>query len=292
MLAIRPTRFAHVYVPLLALAAALVTPPARAWGDEGHRVVGELAFRYLSSEAQARVQEALTDPGYETLAEAATWPDTFARRHAEYDPMKSFHYVNVDAKASRYQRQRDCPHGCIVSALGQLVTLLESRDPPLSLAERRRSIYWIAHFFGDIHQPLHIAHPDGKGGGATRLAFFDSKEKPNAHWIWDIGLFERRQPESAPDSASAGPSYVRLAEQLARSLEATQRRAYQRTTSPELIANESLLIAQRYAFLRGEDHVDEAYAKTRWPIVAQQLQKAGVRLAAVLENALGKRPLN
>jgi hypothetical protein len=44
--------------------------------------------------------------------------------------------------------------------------------------------------------------------------------------------------------------------------------------------------ATRQAFLKSSDHVDAVYEKSHWP-VAEQLQKAGVRLAAVLEHALG-----
>jgi hypothetical protein len=267
----------------------LVAPKARAWGDDGHRVVGELAWRCLSPAAQSAVSEALTEPGYESLAEAATWPDSYARRFAEYDPMKPFHYVNVDAKAASYSRVRDCPNGCVVTALSQFIALLESKAPPLSLRERRRAIYWIAHFMGDIHQPLHIAHPDGRGGTATLLAFFDAPDKRSAHWIWDFGLIERRPKAAGPASdavATGEPEYQALADELAASLTPTKVRAWQRTTSPETLANEGLALARRYAFLTNRDHVDADYARTRWPVVAEQLQKAGVRLAAVLERAL------
>jgi len=67
-------------------------------------------------------------------------------------------------------------------------------------------------------------------------------------------------------------------------------RAWQAVTSPEALANEGLSVARRYAYLQSGDHVDEAYEKTHWPIVAEQLQKAGVRLATVLESALGGLP--
>ena len=282
---------ARLWCLLLGLALALVAPKARAWGDDGHRVVGELAWRRLSPAAQAAVSEALTDQGYESLAEAATWPDTFARRFPEYDPMKPFHYVNVDARAPSYQRERDCPNGCVVTVLTQFIALLASKDPPLSLSERRRAIYWIAHLMGDIHQPVHIAHPDGKGGTATLLSFFDAKDRRSAHWIWDFGLIEKRPPSPKTPLAGAviadAPGYAMLADQLMAGLTPAKVRAWQAVTSPEALANEGLSVARRYAYLQSSDHVDEAYEKTRWPIVAEQLQKAGVRLAAVLERALG-----
>jgi S1/P1 Nuclease len=275
---------------LFGAAASLVAPKAHAWGDDGHRVVGELAWRHLTPTAQAAVAEALTDPGYESLAEAATWPDTYARRFPEFDPMKPFHYVNVDAKATSYQRERDCANGCVVTALAQFITLLESKDPPLSLPERRRTIYWIAHFMGDIHQPLHVAHPDGKGGMATFVAFFEAPDKRYAHWVWDVGLLERRPPPpSASGVVSDQPAFRAIADELAADLTPAKARALQRVTSPEAIANEGLLLSRNYAFLKSTDHVDAAYEKTRWPIVRTQLEKAGLRLAAILEHALGTR---
>jgi hypothetical protein len=288
---LRLTTLARIVSLLFGAALALVSSKAHAWGDDGHRVVGELAWRYLSPTARAAVKEALTEPGYETLAEAATWPDTYARRFPEYDPVKPFHYVNVDAKATSYRRERDCPHGCVVTALSQFIELLPGREGRLSLSERRRAIYFVAHFMGDIHQPLHIAHPDGRGGTATLLAFFDVPDKRSAHWIWDFGLLERRPLPAPTDSgtdAVSQPVFQTLADELERSLTPAKRHEWQRTTSPEAIANEGLSLARRYAFLKSVDHVDTAYEKTRWPIVSEQLQKAGVRLAAVLERALGR----
>jgi hypothetical protein len=275
---------------LFSAALCLAAPHAQAWGDDGHRVVGELAFRLLSPQAQAAVQEALTEPGYETLAEAATWADTYARRFPEFDPMKPFHYVNVRPDARAYERERDCPNGCVVTALTQLITLLESHEPPVTLAERRRNIYWVAHFMGDIHQPLHVAHPDGKGGMATLVGFFEVPDKRWAHWVWDFGLIERRPP---PPPALADrvktdqPMYRALADELFAELTPARKRAFRTPTDPAAIANETLPLARRFAFLKAGDHVDKSYQASRWTVVKQQLEKAGVRLAAVLERALG-----
>jgi hypothetical protein len=286
----KPRFTAPLLAWLLGAAAALVAPKALAWGDDGHRVVGELAFRQLTPRARAAVTEALTEPGYESLAEAATWPDTFARRFPEYDPMKPFHYVNVDAKAQRYRQERDCPSGCVVTALTQFIALLESGEPALSLSERRRAIYWIAHLMGDIHQPLHIAHPDGRGGIVTLLKFFEAPDQRNAHWIWDFGLIQRRPAPPRPTSdvvATDQPEFRALADELLATTTPAQRRAFERSTAPEQIANEGLTLARKYAFLTSKDHVDATYEASRWPVVARQLQKAGVRLATVLNRAFG-----
>lgn len=262
-----------------------------AWGDEGHRAIGELASRRLSPETRAAVDEALTEPGYRTLADAATWPDTFARGRPEYDAMRPFHYVNVQALAASYLRERDCPHGCVVTALSQFVVLLE-RSKPSEREERRRCIYWIAHLIGDLHQPLHVAHPDGMGGSRTRVPFFELPEAPNAHWIWDVGLLARRPPPPewlATRIASDQPAHRALADELMATLTPARAAAYSRTTSAEALADEALAVSRRSAFLESTERVDEAYLLRAWPVAAEQLRKAGVRLAAVLDRALGDR---
>jgi hypothetical protein len=267
----------------------LLTRPALGWGDEGHRAVGELAYRHLSPRARQAVDEALTEPGYTSLAEAATWPDTFARHHSEYAPMASFHYVNVDSRATSYLASRDCPNGCIVSALSQFIGLLSSSS--LSLSERRYAIYWTAHLMGDLHQPLHVAHPDGKGGNLTLVSFFDMPEQRKAHWVWDTGLLERRPLAGAPTSGATSEDALRaLVAQLDASLTASQARAFQRVTAPESIVNEVLGVSRRWSFLATGSRVDAAYEASRWPIVALQLEKAGARLAAVLNRAFDVGP--
>jgi len=281
--ALRKAALFRLTPALLGSTLHFVALPARAWGDDGHKAIGELAFRSLSPGARAWVSEALSDPGYESLADAADWADSYARRFHEYDAMKAFHYVNVLASASRYQSERDCPTGCVVTALTQFMELLEQ---PAPLGERRRLIYWVSHLMGDIHQPLHIAHPDGRGGTSTRLAFFDDPEKRAAHWIWACGLIERRpvRVPAHPDEPQSS-NYARLADELESDLKPKDKRLWATITGPEAIANEGLSVARRYAFSTPSDRVDARYEATRWPIVEQQLQKAGVRLAVVLEQA-------
>jgi hypothetical protein len=267
----------------LALLLCWVAPsPARAWGDDGHRVIGHIASRMLTEQARAALDECLTEPGYETLAEAATWPDTHARRFRQFDAMKPYHYVNVPARARAYDRQRDCAEGCVVTALEQFVELLAA--PELSLAERRNAVYWVAHLVGDIHQPLHVAHPDGKGGNLTRVSYLDLGTQ-NLHWVWDVGLIEQGLNRSSvtPRSWSA------LAEQLLGGLKPSAVRSFQRVTAAEALVGESLALAKRHAYATSGMVVDEQYVERTWPVVALQLQMSGVRLAAILNRALARR---
>jgi S1/P1 Nuclease len=276
---------------LFGAALGLVASRARAWGDEGHRAIGELAYRLAATETRAALDRLLTDPSYTTLADAATWPDTHARRFREYDAMRVFHFVNVPPASAAYSRARDCEQGCIVTALEQHMALL-GRGEALTASERRFSLYWVAHLMGDLHQPLHVAHPDGRGGNRTLLPFFDEPERKSAHWIWDSGLIERRPPPSPRVSdavATDQPSYRALADALGASLTPAEVRRYQRTLAPELIVNEVFAVARRAAFLRESEHVDAAYERATWPVVEEQLKRAAARLAAALDRALRRQ---
>jgi hypothetical protein len=60
-------------VALIAAAVAASLPsPAAAWGQLGHRVIGEIADERISGKTRAEIELIL---GEEDLAEASTWAD-------------------------------------------------------------------------------------------------------------------------------------------------------------------------------------------------------------------------
>lgn len=64
----------------LAAVTLLLTPSVcLAWGEDGHRIVGDIANQYLSPCAEEAVKFLLGD---QTLAEASVWADPRSRlRH-------------------------------------------------------------------------------------------------------------------------------------------------------------------------------------------------------------------
>jgi hypothetical protein len=241
------------------------------------------------------VQDCLTEAEFSTLADAATWADMYARRLSSYAWANPLHYVNVAPDAPRYVESRDCPSGCVVTAIRRYRALLAEPGTDLAARKRRQeALYFLAHFVGDIHQPLHVAHPDGRGGNATLVPFFG--ETKNAHWIWDEGLLVRRPKDSSAGSAAGAPGagepeppgWEELAFSLRLAIEPAQRVAWEKNLDPEHWANESLALAKQHAFLKPGQAVDTAYVAARWVIVRKQLQKAGVRLAAMLNAAFAE----
>lgn len=273
-------------------AAVFTAPaPALAWGNDGHRIVGDIAFHFLKPKAKAAVKEYLTEPRYSTLAEAATWPDTYARQYKKYKAMGPLHYVDIAPQASAYQESRDCPNRCVVTGLDKYFAVLAGADDDTaSWKSRQQALYWVSHFVGDIHQPLHVAHPDMDGGNKTFVQFFGQRMK--AHEVWDRGLLARleltfRAPADRDEDAGDDALWQELSFALVSELSPQQVKTWQTNLSPKDWANETLAVAKQKAFLKPNETVDQPYVDSHASVVKQQLQKAGVRLAAVLNQVFG-----
>jgi len=275
------------------MAAGMAAPrQAMAWGNDGHRIVGDIAWHFLKPKTKAAVRDYLTDPNYANLADAATWPDTYARRFKKYDNMKPLHFVDVSPQATGYMASRDCPRACVVTALDKYIGVLSSADDDSAASWRnhQQALYWVSHFVGDIHQPLHVAHPDMHGGNSTQVLFFGQSEK--AHWVWDTGLITKlelpfRVPADRDDDAEEETLWQDLSYSLWSELTPEQVKAWQSNLSPKDWANETFAVAKQQAFLKANDTVDAGYVTSRTATLRQQLQRAGVRLAAVLNQSLG-----
>src|SRR6185369_11645632 len=61
------------------------------WGQNGHRIVGEIADSYLSNKARKAIREILGD---ESIAITSNWPD-FIKSDSTFNYLSTWHYINV-----------------------------------------------------------------------------------------------------------------------------------------------------------------------------------------------------
>ena len=101
----------------IALVATLTlfSSSLSAWGGQGHRLVGLIAFNHLTPVARRNVLWLL---GKQTLADIASWADS---RVSDEQQTAPWHYLNIPPGATGYDRDRDCPRQPGVAA--------GSRDP-------------------------------------------------------------------------------------------------------------------------------------------------------------------
>jgi hypothetical protein len=65
-----------------------------------------------------------------------------------------------------------------------------------SLRRKNEALKLVVHLAGDIHQPLHAATHDDRGGNAAQVSFFGERDNPpygtiNLHAIWDVHMVRR-----------------------------------------------------------------------------------------------------
>jgi hypothetical protein len=251
--------------------------PASAWGPNAHRVIGEIAWRNLDPETRRAVRALLPAGRYDTLAEAATWADTWARERDGYAWLAPLHFVDVPPDAQRVEAARGC--GCVTGAILEFADALG--DPQRPHGERVDALRLVAHLVGDVHQPLHVSHPDGSGGASVRVRL--AGEETQLHRAWDSGFLRLHL-------ARTGLRWRRYAIGLHEAIPPAARRAWAAPRDPRAWAEESLALARRHAFdvrsgaVLGPDAVAAAL-----PVIERRLQQAGVRLAALLEERLAAR---
>jgi len=250
------------------LCNLLIAGPSFAWFDKGHRVVALIAEPDLTSTARRQIQDILF-PGT-TLADAAVWPDHEGRSLREIDPL---HYVSIPDGAPGYDQARDCPiRNCMVEALKWYSTMIADKNAPQVL--RRMALRYIAHIVGDMHQPLHAGRAADMGGVGISVSY--RGETTNLHFFWDSNLVEME-----------GGNEYELAGRLRESLRDEDRLRWQ-AGDPATWTNESLIWVRSHAYAKDAagDLSDEYVEKAR-ALVRTRLLQAGIRLAWLLNNALG-----
>ena len=240
-------------------------------------MIGEIAWRGLRPETRRAVRALLPSGRYDTLAEAATWADTFAREQDGYAWLAPLHFVDVPPDARRVEAGRGC--GCVTGAILAFSDALGDPDRPRE--ERIDALRLVAHLVGDVHQPLHVSHPDGSGGATVRVLL--GGERTQLHRAWDSGFLRLHL-------ARAGLRWRPYAIALERAIPAATRHDWAAGRDPLAWADESLALARRHAFgVRSGTALGPDAVSVAIPVIERRLQQAGVRLAALLDERLAPR---
>jgi hypothetical protein len=215
---------------LLATVASLLLTlgsltPASAWGDEGHQTVGKIATLHIKPHTAQRLAQILK-PG-DTLANMSTWADTVKERMGSSDPDPDTHAFLQDLAHNERNREWhfvDLPLECanyqtcfgftldndIVHLINICIRTLQGHPDPAQPLSQRNALRLLAHFIGDLHQPLHVGvgfiDPNGPNNtiriakdpqvirqrslrhdrGGNQLII--DNDRKNLHGFWDFDL--------------------------------------------------------------------------------------------------------
>src|SRR5262249_47005194 len=96
-----------IILAILCLAVERV----RAWGEDGHSIVAEIAQRRLTPEAAA-VVDRLLGHGY-SLASIASWADDYRDQDPATGP---WHFVDIPVDSTQFDPASQCVNdGCVIA---------------------------------------------------------------------------------------------------------------------------------------------------------------------------------
>lgn len=173
------------YFVTLFLCAGFLTN-AMAWDAVGHRIVAEIAYQNLTKKAAKQVDGILGKRG---MVYCSSWADEI-KSDTIYPYSHVWHYQNLrsgltkDDLAYLYQNPKaEGKH--LFYALDSLTQVLR-KDKNDTIA-----LKFVVHLMGDFFQPMHLGHPDDKGGNKVQMRWFG--KGTNLHSVWDRYLREGTQ---------------------------------------------------------------------------------------------------
>lgn len=291
---------------LLLVFALGSTRHVLAFGNDGHKIVCAIAVLLLDVKEQdeiTRLTKVYKQPDGEKFnfyTQACTFPDK-ARRMAQdgvpgwtfFSQFNNWHFLNVPRDTKTIDPAH-CGDDCVLKGIDHHAARLANKS--LEEWKRAEAMFFLGHWIGDIHQPLHISFKDDRGGNDITPIHGNFYPSEHLHGVWDSGIIGR--------SFAAGEWFAH-ATKLKDRITPEQRIAWLSGT-PRDWAQESYTIATTDAvdYCKWEKGPDvescNAEAHTRKLTAAYQkefqdemelrLQQAGVRLAAKLRAALGIVP--
>ena len=345
------TRLTAVLLTLLLSASA-----AHAYGWRGHKMVGAVADARLAKKSPATAAQVSQLLDGMTLMEAATLPDDIKswdacnknRKPSNNGPVKGSKRVNKELRAflaanlcsrnpsHHHFHYTDVPvtggedydDGTVGRSKFDVVQMIpfcirvlkgdvpEQNDRAIT---KTVAVILLAHYLGDIHQPLHVGaeffdaagrpfHPtasnhgfeDQGGNKLTLYTFFDGalKSAGKFHGYWDTQTVEnafgsQADAATAKKLAAATPSGWQLsgatetwAEQMANRMLPVAREAHTRLQYRKVVTKpgERDIVGGRAEEVKKPGQ--EFYAVWALGVVKREIHRGGWRLAAILEDAL------
>lgn len=238
---------------------------ALAWGQTGHRAVGEVASFYLKKKVEKKVSEILNR---ESLAVASVWMDNI-KSDDSWDYAKPWHYVTIP-DGMTYEESEKNPDGDIIMMIEKITEELKAGN--LDAKTEQEKLKMLIHLVGDIHQPCHVGGRDDMGGNAVRLKWFG--QNSNLHRVWDSDMID-----------SKAFSYTELANAVNITTK-EEIKTLQNSTIDDWY-KEAMALREQVYELPEDMNLRYEYSYKNWDTVQDQLKKAGIRLAGLLNEIYG-----
>ena len=274
------------------LIALFTASPAPAYWEYGHETVARIAWREMRPDtrravarllAQGRLLDTPTCP-VATIEQASIWADCIKPLGDRFAYAYSWHYQNVDI-CKPFDLKAACKDGnCVSAQIERQARLLADTSVPQR--EKVMALAFIVHFVGDLHQPMHAGDHNDLGGNRVPVSYGLIAGRTNLHSIWD-GWLAERAITTPPAGASGllGPLSSAERERIAGgSVEDLSREYWGKA---RVFAYQTIIADPCGAQPWARPTLTEAQIQALIPIVRRNVIEGGIRLARLLDNALG-----
>ena len=273
------------------LAVTCLSSPAFAWGEYGHKSTADIAAANISPVSAKAIkrlfasEKLLGTPqcSLKNLRDASVWADCVRRDRLRWGYTAPWHYQGHDI-CKPWDPDTACANGnCVSAQIDRNAALLANKTLPDHV--RLEALAWLVHFTGDLHMPLHSGSRDDLGGNRVAAAYGIVEGRMNLHRLWDGPLAERAISEEA---------------NIARRYDVAMRRKIGAGSTADWQL-EAFTIARDIAYPAAQERaactaplkdgeraiIDNAEIITLAPIAREQIRKAGLRIAILIDRALG-----
>jgi hypothetical protein len=292
-------RFASLtFAALLALIS--FPSEAKAWSRDGHRIVCRIAWLLLDETRRGEIDRLTStyrdDDGQPLTSfwDACSFPDEVRAKAANNPAFRRFavfetwHYANLPRTTTQLP-DPPCQVPCVINAIPAHADSLRRANNDRSRSE---ALFFLSHWVGDMHQPLHLGYQDDRGGNDIRPIEGGFYTVSSMHALWDGGI---------PGKLFASANWQAFADQLASDITPAQRatwvlgsatdwaqESYNLITSPKAQYCEWQSVGGSMSCLSrpGSRVLSEQYQVEFADDVMLRLQQAGVRLAELLRTNL------
>ncbi len=282
-----PIRFFAAFAAVL-----LCSTPAAAWWEYGHETVARIAYDNVRPQTRADIRRLLAkgalletpDCPVATIEQASYWADCVKTLGDRFSYAFSWHYQNVDI-CKPFDLKSACKDGhCVSAQIERNARILADRKAPDR--ERLMALAFLVHFVGDLVQPMHAGDRGDKGGNDVKANYGLVGGRTNLHSIWD-GYLAERAISTPPYGATGILSAFTPAEQAAMaggSVEDWSRDGWEtaRTNAYQVLTGDAC-----GPKTESRETLDEQQVQTLIPVVRRQVAAGGLRLARLLDDALG-----
>ena len=240
---------------------------ASAWWDKGHQLVCDEAYKLLTPRSKKFIDPLIDEHG--SYGIACVWPDLI--KNEDRKDTRSWHYINLpDSEQNTYKAT--CPeNGCLIYAFHKQMKVLN--DHSSTFRERAEAVWFIGHFVGDVHQPMHVGYPEDRGGNDHKLKFPDGT-LTNMHSVWDGQIIEHMDSLFGEQYLSKNVSI-----KIGKSINNSQ------STEFESWAQESRDIAMQGSVGYRNNElkiVTDEYLENHFEIVQERIALGAIRLSQIL----------